>query len=143
MWELLARIGAIIRSDIDNGFNVTIITDLKEVIYGLRSADEFIEMLHKKKYLPEMDYEGWYVGIPVPNEETAFAVQAVNVLYMALSNGNTELAYDVADVLQALPEKRFLSDKLSVDAFNSIYIETVNRKWKEDILPKLLLIRKK
>ena len=66
----------------------------------------------------------------------------MNVLYTALTNGNSELAYDVADVIQALPEKRFLSDKVSVDAFNSIYIGTVNKKWKEKILPDLLLIKK-
>ncbi len=142
MWELLARIGAILRADIDNKINLRIISDLKDAFYGLKTADELIEMLHEKRYLPEMNYEGWYVGTPVPNEETAFAVQSVNVLYTALTNGNSELAYDVADVIQALPEKRFLSDKVSVDAFNSIYIGTVNKKWKEKILPDLLLIKK-
>ena len=142
MWELLARIGSILRADIENKINLRIVTDLKDVFYGLKTADELIEMLHEERYLPEMNYEGWYVGIPVPNEETAFAVQSVNVLYTALSNGNTELAYDVADVIQALPEKRFLSDKVSVDAFNSIYIGTVNNKWKEKILPDLMVIRK-
>ena len=142
MWELLARIGSILRADIENKINLRIVTDLKDVFYGLKTADELIEMLHEKRYLPEMNYEGWYVGIPVPNEETAFAVQSVNVLYTALSNGNTELASDVADVIQALPEKRFLSDKVSVDAFNSIYIGTVNNKWKEKILLDLMVIRK-
>ena len=138
MWEFLARIGVILRYDIENKINIKIVSDLKDIFYGLKSADELIEMLNEKNYLPEMHYEGWYVGSPIPNEETAFAVQAVNVLYTALCNGNTELAYDIADVIQALPEKRFLSDKVSVDAFNSIYIGTVNKKWKEDILPQSL-----
>lgn len=142
MWELLARIGVILRSDIDNKFNLKIVSTLKDVLYGLKPADELIEMLNEKNYLPEMRYEGWFVGTPVPNEETAFVVQSVNVLYTALSNGNTELAYDVADVIQAMPEKRFLSDKVSVEVFNSVYIGTVNKKWKEDIIPKLLVIRK-
>lgn len=142
MWEFLARIGVILRSDIENKLNIKIVSDLKDIFYGLKTADELIEMLNEKKYLPEMNYEGWYVGSPVPNEETAFAVQSVNVLYTALCNGNTELAYDIADVIQALPEKRFLSDKVSVDAFNSIYIGTVNKKWKENILPELIVIKK-
>ena len=142
MWELLARIGVILRSDIENENNLKIISYLKDVFYGLKDADELIDMLNEKRYLPEMRYEGRYVGIPVPNEETAFAVQAVNVLYTSLCNGNTELAYDIADVIQALPEKRFLYDKVSVDCFNSVYIGSFNRKWKENILPELLVLRK-
>ena len=141
MWEILARMGVILRSDINNEICIEITTYLKEMIYGLKSADELLEMLYKKRYLPEMKYEGWYVGTPVPNEETAFVVQTVNVMYTALKNGNTELAYDIADLWQALPEKRFLSDKGSIDIFNSVYIENVNRKWKEQLIPKLLLIQ--
>ena len=99
MWEFLARIGVILRSDIENKLNIKIVSDLKDIFYGLKTADELIEMLNEKKYLPEMNYEGWYVGSPVPNEETAFAVQSVNVLYTALCNGNTELAYEIAHPL--------------------------------------------
>ena len=112
------------------------------MLYGLKKPDELLEMLNKRRYLPEMNYEGWYVGTPVPNEETAFVVQSVNVLHTSLKNGNYELASDIADVLQALPEKRFLSDKASIDIFNSIYIDNVNNKWKEKLLPYLLVIKK-
>ena len=142
MWEILARMGVILRSDINNEISTEIVTYLKDMIYGLKTADELLEMLNRKRYLPEMNYEGWYVGTPVPNEETAFVVQTVNVIHTALKNGNTELACDIADLWQALPEKRFLSDRNSIDIFNSVYIDNINRKWKENLIPKLLLIKK-
>lgn len=142
MWEILARMGVILRSDINDEICLEIATALKEMLYGLKKPDELLEMLNKRRYLPEMNYEGWYVGTPVPNEETAFVVQSVNVLHTSLKNGNYELASDIADVLQALPEKRFLSDKASIDIFNSIYIDNVNNKWKEKLLPYLLVIKK-
>ena len=142
MWEILARMGSILRSDIESDINIEIVTYLKDMLYGLRSSDELIEMLNKKRYLPEMKREGWYVGSPIPNEETAFAVQSINIMFTALKNGNTELASDIADVWQALPEKRFLSDKTTIDIFNSVYVDNINRKWNEQLLPKLLLIKK-
>lgn len=142
MWEILARMGVIIRSDDHNEISLEIAAYLKDMIYGLKTADELLEMLNKKRYLPEMNYEGWYVGTPVPNEETAFVVQTVNVMHTALKNSNRELVNDIADIWQALPEKRFLSDKVSIDIFNSVYVDSINRKWKENLIPKLLLIKK-
>ena len=64
----------------------------------------------------------------VPNEATAFAVTSVRELYKALTERDLGLAYDIADILQALPEKKFISDKRSVSDFNKIYIKQFNKK---------------
>ena len=64
----------------------------------------------------------------VPNEATAFTVTCVKELRKALTERDLGLAYDIADILQALPEKKFISDKRSVSDFNKDYIKQFNKK---------------
>ena len=64
----------------------------------------------------------------VPNEATAFVVNSVKELRKALTEHDLGLAYDIADILQALPEKKFISDKRSVSDFNKDYIKQFNKK---------------
>ena len=64
----------------------------------------------------------------VPNEATAFTVISVKELRKALTERDLGLAYDIADILQALPEKKFISDKRSVSDFNKDYIKQFNKK---------------
>ncbi|MBR5682367.1 MAG: hypothetical protein IKW96_03665 [Ruminococcus sp.] len=64
----------------------------------------------------------------VPNAETAFVLASLKELRKALHDGSTGSAYDIADILQALPEKEYLSDKKAVSAFNRTYIIKFNKK---------------
>ncbi len=139
MWEILVKMGVILRSDINNDINPEIAAYLKDMLYGAKTADDLIGMLKSRQYRLEINYDDLNT---IPNEETAFAVHSINAMYDALKSGNTDLAYDIANVWQALSAIHLLSDKNSVDSFNSVYISNVNSKWKKDILPKLLFIRK-
>ena len=64
----------------------------------------------------------------VPNGATAFAVNAVRELRKALRADEPGTAYDIADILQALPEKVYLTDKRAVSDFNRTYIAPFNKK---------------
>ena len=64
----------------------------------------------------------------VPNGATAFTVTSIKELRNALSRNDTGLAYDIADILRALPENKYFSDKRSISDFNKVYIEQFNKK---------------
>ncbi|HNZ98730.1 hypothetical protein [Ruminococcus sp.] len=64
----------------------------------------------------------------VPNEATAFVVFSAREIRSAFDSGNAELAWNIADILQALPENMYLSDKKAVSAFNKTYIRKFNKK---------------
>lgn len=64
----------------------------------------------------------------VPNTATALVVSCIRELRSTLTVHNRELADDIADVLQALPENKYFSDKKTTAAFNSSCIDKFNTK---------------
>ena len=72
---------------------------------------------------------------------TQFAVKAVNSVLTTLKTGTIEVAYDIADILQALPDVSCLSDKKAVKEFNNTYINALAEKWDNlNLVPKLSVI---
>lgn len=64
----------------------------------------------------------------VPNNATAFVFISVRELRRALAEKNTELAYEIADILQNFPDDNKLHDQKAVLDFNKAYIWPFNGK---------------
>ena len=64
----------------------------------------------------------------VPNMATAFVLTSIRELRKALHDGEIGFAYDIADIMQAIPENEYISDKKAVSAFNRTYIIKFNKK---------------
>ncbi|WP_295085893.1 hypothetical protein [Ruminococcus sp.] len=65
----------------------------------------------------------------VPNVATAFVVTTINALRKALHEHDFRLSYDLADILQALPDNEYLCNKEDISSFNNTYIKKFNKKY--------------
>ncbi len=140
MWSFLIDLGRILTFDINNKENVALVTTVREMFMGMRSCDSTYEFTNNfvQKYNCPLTVSK--ILRAVPNEETSFVVQTVNVLNTALKSGNFDVAYDIADVLKSLPDTEILKNKNAVRDFNKTHITVLNQKWENLLVPKLLVI---
>ena len=122
MTDIIRKTAVFIRANADTAESRHAADALADMIDGRISADEALAILS--------DSLGCELQIksPVPNAATAFVVFSSRELRRTLDSGDTALACDIADVLQALPENMYLSDKKAVSAFNKTYIRKFNKK---------------
>lgn len=141
MWNLVIRFGLVIRSDIEDKDNIALTMTVKDVLLGkadFSAADSMLVKLSEKHGLDMKNADGCE---PIPNALTQFAVKAVNSVLTTLKTGTIEVAYDIADILQALPDVSCLSDKKAVKEFNNTYINALAEKWDNlNLVPKLSVI---
>lgn len=122
MTDIIRKAAVFIRANAESSRGQRAAAALADMIDGKITADEGLAVLS--------ECLGCELQIKstVPNEATAFVVFSAREIRSAFGNGNTALACDIADILQALPENRFLSDSRSVKSFNKTYIRKFNKK---------------
>ena len=129
MWNLVIRFGLVIRSDIEDKDNIALTMAVKDALLGkadFAAADSLLVKLSEKHGL---NMENAVNCETIPDELSQFAVKAVNSVLTTLKTGTIEVAYDIADILQALPDISCLSDKKAVKEFNKTYIIPLAEKW--------------
>ncbi|MCR4796112.1 MULTISPECIES: hypothetical protein [Ruminococcus] len=65
----------------------------------------------------------------VSNGATAFVVKSVQLMRDILVAQHYYIAYDLAELLMALPNKEYISDRNFVFDYNCTYIRPFNRKY--------------
>ncbi len=129
MWNLVIRFGLVICSDIEDKDNIALTMAVKDALLGkadFAAADSLLVKLSEKHGL---NMENAVNCETIPDELSQFAVKAVNSVLTTLKTGTIEVAYDIADILQALPDISCLSDKKAVKEFNKTYIIPLAEKW--------------
>ena len=141
MWNLLARYGLTLRTDIEDKENIALTTAVKNTLQGKTDFDEtemFLIKIAEKHGLHIEKNENFQ---PLPEELMAFALKSVNSILTTLKTNTIEVAYDISDILQALPDLSYLSDKNNVKDFNKSYIIPLAEKWDNlNLVPKLSVI---
>lgn len=122
MTGLIKITAVFIRANVDSGEALKAADTLADLTDGRISAEDAVSIISS---LLKSQLE---IRECVPNEATAFAVTSIRELGKALHERDLGLAYDIADILQALHEKKFISDKRSVSDFNKVYIKQFNKK---------------
>ncbi|MBR6996437.1 MAG: hypothetical protein IKH96_10535 [Ruminococcus sp.] len=122
MTDIIRKTAVFIRANTDTAESRQAAAALADMIDGRISADEALAILS--------DCLGCELQIksPVPNGATAFVVFSAREMHRALESGDEAFAGDIADVLQALPDKEHLNGKKAVSAFNKTYIRKFNKK---------------
>ena len=129
MWNLVIRFGLVIRSDIEDKDNIALTMAVKDALLGkadFAAADSLLVKLSEKHGL---NMENAVNCETIPDELSQFAVKAVNSVLTTLKTGTIEVAYDIADILQALPDVSCLSDKKAVKDFNKAHVIPLAEKW--------------
>jgi len=73
----------------------------------------------------------------IPNIVTGFVLSSFRQLADALGRGDNELAADIAEAVQALPDEDLLPDKGIRADFNARCIRRLNDKYGRRILPEI------
>ncbi len=122
MLDLIRKTAVFIRADIRSAKSIRTAEVLECLIDGSLAEDAAVSEISAC-----LNFES-RINYCVPNNATAFVVFSVKALNKALSGNDFGLAYDIADILQALPEKEYLKDKKAVFSFNKTYILKFNKK---------------
>ena len=122
MTELIRSAAIFIRANVDSDEALKTAEALAELTDGRIPAEAAVSVISSFLH---RDFE---IREYVPNEATAFVVTSVKELHKALTERDLGLAYDIADILQALPESKLIGDKRSVSDFNKVYIKQFNKK---------------
>ena len=99
MLDLIRKTAVFIRADIRSAKSIRTAEVLESLIDGKLAEDTAISEISAC-----LNFES-RINYCVPNNATAFVVFSVKALNKALSGNDFGLAYDIADILQALPEK--------------------------------------
>ena len=122
MLDLIRKTAVFIRADVCSANSIRTAEVLESLIDGRLAEDAAVSEISACLNCESR------IKYCVPNNATAFVVFSLKALNKALSRNDFGLAYDIADILQALPEKEYLKDKKAVSLFNKTYIRKFNKK---------------
>ena len=69
----------------------------------------------------------------VPKAIEDMVTRLCEALKSALNACNYEFAYDIADIIQAIPEREYWYDKNAMKSWQKVYIRLVEKKWRVDL----------
>ncbi|MBQ3583826.1 MAG: hypothetical protein IJA27_03850 [Lachnospiraceae bacterium] len=133
MWKNLQRIVVFIRFDIKNSNNPYIIEVITEAVKKNIKNEEMCEKIYYimpkwKKQLMVEDEEGQEL---LSNKKLKqFIIKALELMKYNILNQEYEIAYDIADMLQGLPENINISSKKDFKQYWKIYVTPFQKKWK-------------
>lgn len=133
MWKNLQRIFVFLRFDIKNENNYEIIDIIIKVINNNNSNNEMCEMILYT--MPK--WKGQLISEEDGMKELIFDVQLKQFIIRALEVMKTniliqqyEIAYDIADMLQGLPEIAIANNKKGLRQYWKVYVKPFQKKWK-------------
>lgn len=131
-WENLKRVFVFVRFEIKNDKNCQI---ADAILYGMKNHvtnEELCDMLIQA--MPEWK-EKFHTKTEIKqeilyNEELEqFIVHAVELMKDHLEIQHYDLAYDLADMLHALPDIVLANEKNGLKNYWKIYVKPVQKKW--------------
>lgn len=63
-----------------------------------------------------------------------FLCDCLGILQGAVEQGNTQLIYDLSDMLQGIPDLKYWKSSKNMRDYWKIYVKSVKKKWKLDML---------
>lgn len=121
--------------------NYTDDSDLPQMVMALKDAvrnngNEII-VQRIKRNMPKM--EDWIrEGLPSFDYHSAeiehFLSDCLDILEKAVKEGNTQLVYDLSDMLQGIPDLKYWKSSKNMRDYWKIYVKPVKKKWKLDML---------
>lgn len=132
MWKNLQRIFVFLRFDIKNKNNSQIIDIIINVINNNTNNDEMCKMIFY--IMPK--WKGQLISEEDELQELIFDMQLKQFIIRALELMKTniliqqyEIAYDIADMLQGLPEIVIANNKKGLKQYWEIYVKPFQKKW--------------
>lgn len=133
MWKNLQRIFVFLRFDIKNKNNSQVIDILIEVINNNNKNKEMCKMIcnimpkWKEQLIVEED-EGQELIFNIKLKQ--FIIRALELMKTNILIQEYEIAYDIADMLQGLPEIIIANNKNGLKQYWKIYVKPFQKKWK-------------
>lgn len=136
MWENLHRIFVLLRYDIKNKNNWKVVDILIKVIKDDASNESMCKLI--VNVIPN-----WYEQLKIKggsNNELfdnrnlkLYIIKALELLKNKILSQEYEMAYDIADMLQGLPDLKILNKKRKFRQYWKLYIRPFQKKWKLNI----------
>ncbi|MBQ7776706.1 MAG: hypothetical protein IJ379_12375 [Lachnospiraceae bacterium] len=127
----IVKVAAYIRFDIRNINNKACLELIMLAIEGKITNLQFgqqISTLYKIILQSETEEDE-----QVPKTIEDMVTRLCEALQSALNDCNYEFAYDIADIIQAIPDREYWYDKSSMKSWQKIYIRPVEKKWRVDL----------
>lgn len=138
IWKNLQRIFVFLRFDIKNKNNSNVIDIIIKVINNNNSNEEMCKMIvyimpkWKGQLIveenEEQENEGQELIFNIQLKQ--FIIRALEVMKSNLLAQEYEIAYDIADILQALPDIVIANNKKGLKQYWKVYIKPFQKKWK-------------
>lgn len=133
LWKNLQRIFIFLRFDIKDKNNAHVIDIIIKVINNNIRNEEMCKMLFYimpkwEKQLIVEDSEEQEIIYNIHLGQ--FTIRALELMKISIINQEYEIAYDIADMLQGLPEIVIANNKKGLKQYWKIYVKSFQKKWK-------------
>lgn len=135
------KVIVIIRYNIHNPENITLINDLKFILKNNYSNEEMINIINKRNLLVNENIqfkkgEVFHIEKDYLNNEESeiakeFLIYAFNKIEYFINQNMFEMAYDIVDVIHVFPELFIDYNKIKLKKYWKIYIKPFQKKWKD------------
>jgi len=132
VWRNLKTIFIFIRFDIKNKKNVQVTDAVIKIIEENCTLEEMCKKILNimPEWTEQLIIEGNEKKLICKKELKIFIIRALELMKISIELQNDKMAYDIADMLHALPDIIIANRKNCLKEYWKIYVKPVQKKWK-------------